>query len=1189
MRLCLLLGLVLCCSSVFAGLPETPQFRQSTVADGLPSSTLYAVTQDKKGFIWIASKDGLARYDGVGYKIYRYAPGDDNALPGNVVQALHVDDRDQLWIAIEGQGISRLNAERTNFTHFRKSMYPAMGSDDVWAMTTAKDGSLWFGTYAGGLHHMDSRGQIKRYMPVENDPDSLPSDTILSLTIDIKGRIWVGTTKGLCIWDGKKFTVIKNNQYLNTFVMQLINGADGSVWAGTKKGLVHLSPDGKQIGEVLLPDNAITGLWQDQQGAIWFSNGAEVFEWTGRQLLSYTPDSQTPANIYGVFEDHVGGFWFPTQDRGLLRLPAGWRNFSIFRHQSQNKNSLSGEIVRSAADAGDNSAWLVSFGGGLDKINLADGHIKQVLENNKDWNPVLLSVLQTHDGSVWMGHTKGMSRLDSRSSSLKHFFSGDGQQGTLHGGVRLLIQTPDDLIWSASYGVGIQARDEDGHVVHTIIPNDGKGLLTADTEQFAVSPEGKLWVATAQGLLRWDDAAGKFLPVLGSPAERIDAFCFLSADTVWVHRVGMLEAFQWDGRKLQSIRKITGDHGLPPVEAGSMLPDRSGNLWLTTTRGLLRYNPLTNQIRMFGERDGLPSQEFDMQPALLASNGMMLASTTKGLVVFDPAKIRNQKALSPLVIDGISVRRGDDKIFFPASSSTIELQWDDRDLDVNVRLLSFSDAPAHRYRFLLEAYDSDWVDTGSQGERIFSSLPAGNYRLEAKATDAEGRWVEALKLKIVVMPPWWKTAWAKCLWLLLFSSAFLALAWLYRNRLLQLNEQRLRDQEREMAQQDSSAKSRFLATLGHEIRTPMTGVLGMAELLQASELEPQQRHRVTSIQTAGQHLLRLVNDVLDLAQIEAGKLRLHDAAFEVRVLIKEVSGLLKPLAEIKGLGFNVIVDKNTPDFCRGDVDRIRQILLNLGNNAIKFTEQGRVLMKCSGMLPNGLQLQMSDTGPGMSDDQQARLFQRFEQAQGSRSDQRYGGSGLGLAICQELAAAMNGHIQVKSRLGQGALFTVELPLQTALELTQSDVVAPKAVTKSEALTILLVEDDSLVAETLIGLMHSIGHEVVHVMQGLQALAALSTRHFDIALLDLDLPGIDGLELARLILAQGHRLPMAAITARADAQAEPDAMAAGMNAFIRKPVSAAELQDVLQTLSITGHSVLPAITTNKPECPETQLK
>jgi signal transduction histidine kinase/CheY-like chemotaxis protein/sugar lactone lactonase YvrE len=1171
MRMRFFFGLVFFCSSVMASLPETPQFRQVTVADGLPSSTIYAVTQDKKGYIWIASKDGLARYDGIGYKIYRYSPGDENSLLGNVVQALHVDSQDQLWIAVEGQGISRLNADRTSFTHFRKINHPEIGSDDVWAITSTSDGALWFGTYDGGLHRLDLDGHIKRFVFDKNNPDSLPSNTILSLTIDKLGQLWVGTTKGLCVWNGKKFTKIKADESVDGFVMQLVTDQDGTLWAGTSKGLIHFSQEGLKIGEVLLPGKPITGLWQDQNAAVWMSDGPNIYQWRDGELLEYTADGQVPSEIYGIFEDHEGGFWFPTKDRGLLSLPVGWRNFSVFSHNSDDKKTLSGSFVLCASEADEKHMWLVS-GGALDKINLINGRVEQILTRTENWTTKIWSVLQTRNGVVWLGHNKGLTRFEPKTGSRKNFSNEGKMQLTLQGSVHLLIQTTDGLIWSASYGGGVEARDESGKLTHRIMPNDGNGLQSADPDQFAISPENELWVATAEGLLRWDDDMEKFIPIIGSPRERVDAFSFLSAETIWIHRIGVLEAFHWDGKKLQSLQRVTGDDGLPPLEVGSMLPDRSGNLWLTTTRGLLRYNPLTRQFRMFGERDGLPSQEFDMQPALMTSTGLILAGTTKGLVVFDPLKVRSQSSISRLVVDSISIRRAEDRLHFPSSLTEANLQAEDRDLTVSTRLLSFADASMHRYRFLLKGYDDDWVDVGASGERIFSSLPAGHYVLEVKAADAEGRWSAPLSIKIVVNPAWWKTAWAKLLWMFLLGTLVLLAALLYRRRLQMRHEQRLRDQEREIAQQNSSAKSRFLATLGHEIRTPMTGVLGMAELLQASELSLQQRHRVNAIHRAGQHLLRLVNDVLDLAQIEAGKLRLNDEAFDVRALIEEVCELLRPLAEIKKLVFTCIVDKSTPDFCMGDSGRVRQILLNLGNNAIKFTEHGQIVIRCTGNLPEGIELLVSDSGPGMSEEQQARLFQRFEQAEGNRTHQRYGGSGLGLAICQELAEAMNGQISIKSHLGEGAIFTVSLPLKSAKTEPGSDLEHAPAIKAYRNFRILLVEDEPLVAEVISELLQSLGHAVTHAHNGLQALSIIVIESFDIALLDLDLPGIDGLELARLIHAQGHCLPMIAITARADSHAESSALSSGMKGFIRKPVDIVQLQELLQTLVLIDHQV-----------------
>jgi CheY-like chemotaxis protein len=317
----------------------------------------------------------------------------------------------------------------------------------------------------------------------------------------------------------------------------------------------------------------------------------------------------------------------------------------------------------------------------------------------------------------------------------------------------------------------------------------------------------------------------------------------------------------------------------------------------------------------------------------------------------------------------------------------------------------------------------------------------------------------------------------------------------------------------------------------------------MAELLQGSALDPGQRAQVEAIQRAGGHLLRLVNDALDLARIEAGRLPLEVSAFELRPLLDEVAGLLQPLAAAKPLSFVLQADPALPVAFEGDATRLRQILFNLGHNAIKFCAHGEVRLRVSPRSPEGLVLEVEDTGPGLDAEQQVRLFQRFEA--GSRS-----GSGLGLAISQELAMAMGGSIRVRSEPGQGACFRVELPLPAAPPPF------PLAPPRGHAAPrrVLLVEDEPLVAEVVTALLQRQGHQVVRAPQGLAALAELETGVFDLALLDLDLPGIDGIALARLVRARGHTLPMLALTARSDPAAEPAARAAGMDGFLRKPVT-----------------------------------
>ncbi len=504
-------------------------------------------------------------------------------------------------------------------------------------------------------------------------------------------------------------------------------------------------------------------------------------------------------------------------------------------------------------------------------------------------------------------------------------------------------------------------------------------------------------------------------------------------------------------------------------------------------------------------------------------------------------------------------------------AGSIVLQEGDRDLHVVARLLSFSDTDANTYRFRLSGYDPDWVDVGASGERLFSHLPSGHYTLEMQARTADKVWSKVIALRFRVLPPWWRSPWGLAMLAVLAVLALWRASYLYRRRLRRRNAWQLALHKQELAEQASLAKTRFLATLGHEVRTPMTGVLGMSELLLATPLDPKQRGYTDSIRRAGAHLLRLVNDALDLARIEAGRLELDQQPFDLGQLIVELEAMMAPMVHSRGLAFALDNAMPAAVTANGDATRVRQILLNLLNNAIKFTDHGSVTLRVAPLHDRQVvRFEVADTGPGINVEQQARLFQRFEQADGARTAARYGGSGLGLAICQELAVAMGGRVELRSKLGVGTRFIVDLLLPWIPEALpagtrgERDTQAP-----TQPLRILLVEDDPTVAEVVSGLLCARGHHITHAAHALAALTEAAGARFDVALLDLDLPGLDGLALARQLRVFGYEMPLIAVTARADADAEPQARAAGFDGFLRKPVTGDMLAEAIEAVVEPG--------------------
>ncbi|MCB1561108.1 MAG: response regulator [Xanthomonadales bacterium] len=1172
-------------------LPETPMFRQFTVADGLPGNDVVALAEDQEGYLWVATNDGLGRFDGADFEVYRYQPGVDDGLAGNVVQALHVDRANRLWVAVEGGGLARMEADREGFRIYRKGAPQALASDDVWTITSTPDGAIWFGTYAGGLYRLDPETDaLKVWRADADNPDSLAHDTILDLQVDAQGRLLIGSVNGLQRFDGEHFQTLANagGGLLGRVVFKIGKGLNDALWIASSGGLQRLAPG----GGLQVP------AWADRMSSasvasFLFENGR--LAWLGTQRgLDRLPSPGDGADHYrdaagsawrdlpiaraSVMDmrvDHDGGYWFATRGQGLFRLSPGWRDFAAIPHREDDVATPSSRSPVRTSAALDGGLWMVGRHGGVDWLDPGSGRVERRIPADALADDRLWMALQTAPDALWIGHQTGLSRLDPREpeTTRKDWNAESSDDATPPGLVDHLLADGDGGVWLSAMGAGVQHRDAQGQVLAHFDVASGS-LDNAEVESMAWAPDGSLWLATGAGMRRLDGAG--FRPVPGVDAGRVHAFLFDAEGRLWTQRVDRVQRHRPDSGAWRVDITLDSHDGAPPVPAGGMALDGDGRIWLTTLRGLWRLDPVARRSRSFSTRDGLPGSEFSNRPLTQLAGDRIVTGYTGGILLFHPPDLAPEPKVE---LRSVQLRR-DGRRLGLAPEGPWTLRPGDQELTVRARVPALSDPGGRRFRFRLDGADSDWVEVGPGGERNYPSLPPGDYRLEVLAANADGRWTPTpLVRELTVLPPWWQSLPARLAALVLLMLLLLWAWYAYRARMATRHAAAIRDRERRWAIQASEAKSRFLATMGHEIRTPMTGVLGMSELLLESPLQAKQRERVEAIHRSGQHMLRLLNDALDLSRIEAGRLSLQDAAFSPRVVIDDVSAWLAPQVEAKGLRFDVETDAGLPDALLGDAHRIQQILLNLGGNAVKFTTDGFVSLRAAGGTGGGVVFEVADSGPGLDAEQQRRLFQRFEQAEGARTAAHYGGSGLGLAICQELALLMGGRIDVRSEPGKGSRFTVTLPLPVADAVLRESVPAsafPPAAGATAAgvqpvaastppdqlsLNILLVEDDSTVANVVSGQLESLGHRVSWAAHGLDALARAS-GDFDLAFLDLDLPGIDGLELARLLRTQGQRFGLIALTARADPNAERDALEAGMDGFLRKPATRSQLEAAL---------------------------
>lgn len=1136
-------------------LPEVePRFVRFGAEHGLPTM-INDLAVDRQGYVWVATADGLARYDGERFRFWRREVGVETSLPENDVTVLHVDAADRLWAAT-WYALTVLDPGRRTPRRISFDQASQRCATDITAMSSDRDGNLWLTTYAGVLCMIGPKGDIAEF--------DIPRDGLfeggrpVALLAREEGALLVGADNGL--WRVRVSGRMLRSERLHEMeigskpVFVLTQDPRGMVWVGAADGL-HLL-DARDVLRVLPLPKKISRL--ERAAVINLSDGGM---WVGSYRGLYRHDHNAvmaggridnfgfEEGIFRVALDSEGNLWIASYNRGLFRLPKDYPRFRISRLPlSENSSHLLSADFDPSGDIwalGGGSIGLLSWGSGrfLHVASTVDLRLEEPR-----------TIRSCPDGKIVLADARGVVAFDRMTRRARRLFELQEVDG---------IHLPETLecdregkIWLSIYGGGIVVLAPDGRVLLRFSPRQ---TLDAEAEAYIdlrFAPDGKPWYSDGKHLRRWDGNGFRKVPL--PEGEYVYALAFASSNRIWVTRFGSVEEYRWDGRHLHLMRRVSSADGLPVVETRSVLASAGGQVWLNSVRGLVLYDPRAERVRMFGLRDGLTRLDTTIDQLSEGPRGRSMVIAGNDLVLFDADGPLPAPRPSKLSIETLELRRNEDTVSF--EDGAVTMRPGDRDLRVTARVMSFADPAAHRYRFRLRGYDPDWVNQGERGERVFSVLPPGDYLLEIQGANADGVWSPTRRIALTVEAPWWRRWWALMLYAVAACGLIWWLAYLDRMRLKRRHHYQLIDQKRALAEEASQAKSRFLANLGHEVRTPMTGVLGMSELLLATRLDDRQHGQVWAIRRAGEHLLRLVNDALDLARIEAGRLELEAVDFPIDALIDDVVGLMRPLAERKALRFDVVVAEDARGGWRGDPTRIRQILLNLLGNAIKFTARGEVSLSIEAQSPQGLRCIIRDTGPGLDAEQQSRLFRRFEQAEGARTASRYGGSGLGLAICQELAVAMGGGIEVSSAPGEGACFVVRLPIERAERALKLPAVA--AARETVAHHVLLVEDDPIVADVLIGLLQAQGHRPVHAGHALAALTANATQTFDLALIDLDLPGMDGLALARQLRAQGFDRPLIAITARADGGAEPEAMAAGFDAFLRKPLTGELLADAI---------------------------
>ena len=979
-------------------------YKHLSVEQGLSYGFVSCILQDSKGFIWISTQDGLNKYDGYKFTIYRHNPEDLNSLSSHRIWTIHEDKSGEIWIGTLGGGLNKFDQDKEQFISYMHNPNDlnSLSHNSVISIFEDNSGNLWVGTVNGGLNKFNPKNkQFVRYMHDPDNSNSLSNNFVTSISGTNSNIIWIGT------WGGglnkfnpstEQFTNYLHspnnpNSLSSNIIFSILNDRSGVLWIGSwGGGLNRFNLHTEQFTSYQhnpknpksLSNNDVWYIYEDSPGLLWIGTGGGLNklnlnqgEFIRYQHNSNDPNSLSHNEIKGIFRDKSGVLWIGTNGGGLNKFGPGKERFTHYRHIPNNSNSLNNNNVWPIYEDKSGVLWIGTIGGGLNKFDRKTQQFTHYLNDCDDSNSLshnsVMSIFEDRTGILWIGTVNGgLNKFDHENMNFTHYVNDFKNPNSLsHNFVTEIYEDNSNTLWIGTWGGGLNKLDRSKEEFTHYKYDPNNSLSLADNIIWSIYEDrlGMLWIGTETGGLNKLDRGKEEFKHYKQDTNNPHSLSSNTVYSIYEDNSGNLWIGTSSGlnildRKTEQFTHYTVKDGLPNNMINGILEDKNGNLWLSTNKGLSRFNPKTKIFRNYNALDGLQSDEFHFHANFKAKNGEMFFGGINGFNGFYPDSIKDNPHVPPVVLTDFQIFN---KSIRPGAKSPLKksilvtdkivLSSDQSVFSFEFAALDYREPTKNKYAYQMEGVDPEWVFTdASRRFATYTNLDPGKYIFRVKGSNNDGIWnEEGTSLRIMVTPPWWRTNWAYVLYLVVFGSLVFMIWQFQMNRLKIKHELELEHVHAEKLEEVDRMKSRFFANISHEFRTPLTLIQGPVRQILSGEFSGNLKEQCKMILRNSGRLLELINQLLDLSKLESGQIELQVAKTDISQMIKGLVQSFSTLAGRKKITLKPnIKDKSISGYI--DRDKLEKIVNNLFSNALKFTPEGgevEVALSLRGVHQNG--------------------------------------------------------------------------------------------------------------------------------------------------------------------------------------------------------------------------------------------